>query len=131
MASLFNFDEKKIVNYAYSKNSKSIAYYEPGDMLNENGVIKGVFVYSLSVNFKENSARLVFCKLSASQLNKIKNKFGSNCNSFINTIAKAMGFDVEIMPRIFNDKYIDFSQEKAQVRDSRSDSLEQEYIFDL
>ena len=42
-----------------------------------------------------------------------------------------MGFDVEIMPRIFNDKYIDFSQEKAQVRDSRSDSLEQEYIFDL
>lgn len=128
-------DPGRIINYTHgdakNKDGNAVAYYDPNSLLHENGVIKGVFVYSFVLEFKTNKANLVFSKLSSAQLNKLKNKFAANSNPFIKTIAKAMGFDVEDMPRLFNDKTIRFSQERIEVRDSRSDKLEREYVFDL
>ena len=108
-----------------------ITYYDANTHMQENGIIKGVFVYSLTVDFTTNQARLVFSKLSTSQLNKLKNKFASSCNAYIKTMAKAMGFDAEDMPRIFNDQIIDFTQEQATIRAARTDEILRQYVFDL
>lgn len=122
---------RKVVRYANGKDSEMITLYDKENLMQENGIIKGVFVYSLTVNFKTNEACVVFLNLSRSQLNKLKNKFASNCNKFIKTIAKALDFDPEDMPRIFNDKTIVFTPERAVVKNGRTDEVEREYIFDL